>query len=102
MSNRSVRDGIILVGGFHFFMAVLSLVAVAAIFVYTVLPPTSSETTSLAQDLFMPILGMILGLIICGIYVIVGWGLIRLKNIASMIFRNDQNPVYLIRQALNG
>ncbi|MCJ7622319.1 MAG: hypothetical protein MUO76_02360 [Anaerolineaceae bacterium] len=85
MSNRSVRDGIILVGGFHFFMAILSLVAVAAIFVYTVLPPTESGTTRVAQDLFLPVLGMILGLIICGVYIIVGWGLIQLKNISRMI-----------------
>lgn len=85
MSNRTIRDGVILVGGFHFFMAILSLIAVAAIFIYAVLPPVDSETTSLAQELFMPVLGMILGLIICGVYIMVGWGLVQLKNIARMI-----------------
>jgi hypothetical protein len=66
-------------------MAVLCLVGVAAIFVYAVLPPIDLEKPSLTQDLFMPVLGMVLGLIICGVYIIVGWGLIQLKNNARMI-----------------
>ena len=85
MSNRTLRDGVILVGGFHFLMAIFSLVAVAAILVYSVLPLLETETASLAQDMFLPVVGMILGLIICGVYLIVGWGLVQLKNSARMI-----------------
>ena len=84
MSNRSVRDGVILVGGFHFFMAVLCIVAVAAIFVYAVLPPINESVDGLTQALFLPVLGIVLGLIISGIYAAVGWGLMQLKNSARM------------------
>jgi hypothetical protein len=85
MSNRSVRDGIILVGGFHFFMAVLCLVGVAAAFVFAVLPPIQQNVVGLAQKLFLPVLAMILGLIIAGIYAFIGFGLIRLQNSARMM-----------------
>ena len=84
MSNRSVRDGVVLVGGFHFFMAVLCVVAVAAIFVYAVLPPIDENTAGITQALFLPVLGVVLGLIISGIYAAIGWGLMQLKNSARM------------------
>jgi hypothetical protein len=84
MSNRSVRDGVILVGGFHFFMAVLCLVAVSAIFVFSVLPPIETGTAAMTQDLFLPVLGIILGIIISAVYAFIGIGLIQLKNSARM------------------
>jgi hypothetical protein len=84
MSNRSVRDGVILVGGFHFFMAVLCLVAVSAIFVFSVLPPIESGGAVMTQDLFLPVLGIILGIIISSVYAFIGIGLIQLKNSARM------------------
>jgi hypothetical protein len=84
MSNRSIRDGVVLVGGFHFLMAVLCVVAVAAVFVFAVLPPVEKNEAGLTQELFVPVLGIILGLVIAGVYATTGLGLIQLKNSARM------------------
>lgn len=85
MSNRSVRDGVILVGGFHFFMGVLCIVAVAAVFVFAVLPPISEKSSGLTQQLFLPVLGIVLGIIISIAYAAIGTGLIQFKNSARML-----------------
>lgn len=84
MTSRSVRDGVFLVGGFHYFMAAIILLGTAGIFVYSILPPAQSGTAAMTQDLFLPFTGIILGLILCCMYAIVGAGLIRLKNSARM------------------
>ncbi len=85
MSDRTVKDWLIIVGGFHFFMAILSLIAAAAIFIYSVLPTIDSQSPQIAQKLFIPVVGTIISLIMCGVYVLVGFGLIQLRNIARMI-----------------
>ncbi|MBI9048253.1 MAG: hypothetical protein JEZ00_02450 [Anaerolineaceae bacterium] len=84
MTSRSVRDGVFLVGGFHYFMAGVILLGTAGLFVFSLLPPMQNGTVGLTQNLFLPFTGIILGLILCGMYAIVGAGLIRLKNSSRM------------------
>ena len=84
MSERTIRDWMILIGGFHFFMAILALVASAAVFIYAVLPPIDAGN-AIAQDLFIPVVGVIVGLIVSGVYILVGFGVIQLRNLARMI-----------------
>ena len=82
MTSRSVRDGVFLVGGFHYFMAVIFLLATAGIFVFGLMP--SLQGTNASQGLFLPFTGLILGLVLCIMYAVVGAGLIRLKNSSRM------------------
>jgi len=84
MTSRSVRDGVFLVGGFHYFMAAIILLGTAGIFVYSLLPPIQGTANGSTQNLFLPFTGIILGLILCGMYAFVGAGLIRLKNSSRM------------------
>ncbi len=85
MSNRTIKDWLVIVGGFHFFMAILSVIAAAAIFIYAVLPTIDAQPPEIAQKLFIPVVGTIISLIVCGVYVLVGFGLIQLRNLARMI-----------------
>ncbi len=80
MSNQAMRDGITLAGGYHFFMTALCLLAAAAIFVFAVLPPMQSQSDQMAQQLFLPLTGVVFGVVLGGIYAIVGTGLLRLRN----------------------
>jgi hypothetical protein len=84
MTSRSVRDGVFLVGGFHYFMAAVLLLATAGIFVFGLLPPMQEGIVGSTQGLFLPFTGIILGIILCCMYAIVGAGLIRLKNSSRM------------------
>jgi hypothetical protein len=84
MSNQAMRDGITLAGGYHFFMTALSLLAAAAIFVFAVLPPLQNQSDQLAQQLFLPLTGVVFGVVLGIIYAIVGTGLLRLRNSSRM------------------
>jgi hypothetical protein len=84
MTSRSVRDGVFLVGGFHYFIAAIILIGTAGLFVYSILPPIQDGTGAVTQNIFLPFTGIILGLILCGMYTVVGAGLIRLKNSSRM------------------
>ena len=81
MTSRSVRDGVFLVGGFHYFMAVVFFLATAAIFVFGLLPSLQGEVS---QGMFVPFVGIIIGLVLCILYAVVGARLIRLKNSSRM------------------
>lgn len=85
MGERTLKDWMMLLGGFHFFMAIIALIAAAAIFIYAVLPPIDSGLPGLPQALFIPVLGVIISLIVSGVYIMVGFGIIQFRNIARMI-----------------
>lgn len=84
MSNRTIKDGITMVSGFHFFMALLSLIGTAAILVYAVMPSLKTQTPEFAQQLFLPMTGVVFGIIIFGAYIYIGIGLIQLKDWSRM------------------
>jgi hypothetical protein len=89
MSNKSggykaIRDGLILVGAYHFLLAIAWLLGAAAIVVYAIIPPMSNVRAELPQDLFLPIIGLIAGLLMAILYGTVGSGLVQVKNWARM------------------
>lgn len=79
MSNRTLRDGIILVGAFHFLMAFLSLVGAVGIYFYGI-----ATATAQGGSLFMPVLGLMVSLLLFFIYLIIGIGVIRHNNAARI------------------
>jgi hypothetical protein len=79
MSNRTLRDGVVLVGAFHFLMAFLSLVGVVAVYIYGI-----SSGASQSESLFMPIIGLMICILLAIVYFIVGLGIIRHNNSARM------------------
>ncbi len=84
MTSRSVRDGVFLVAGFHYFMAAIILLGTAGIFAYGLTPPMQAAADGSSRNLFLPISGSLLGLILCIVYLVVGVGLSRLKNNSRM------------------
>jgi hypothetical protein len=84
MTSRSVRDGVFLVAGFHYFMAAIVLIGTAGILAYGLNPPIQAGAEGATPNLFLPITGSILGLILCITYLTVGAGLTRLKNNSRM------------------
>jgi hypothetical protein len=79
MSNRTLRDGIVLVGAFHFLMAFLSLVGVVAVYIYGI-----SANSSQGDSLFLPIIGLMVCILLAVVYSVVGLGIIRHNNSARM------------------
>jgi hypothetical protein len=81
-SDKTVRDGVILVASYHFLLAILSLVGSLAIVIFAVLPAINTPST--ANSTFLSIVGIVLGLFLAIFYTVTGSGLIQLKNSARM------------------
>jgi hypothetical protein len=81
-SDKTVRDGVMLVASYHFLLAILSLVGALAIVIFAIMPGFTSTTTS--GSIFLPIVGVIVGIFLAIFYGITGSGLIALKNSARM------------------
>ncbi len=81
-SDKTVWDGVILVASYHFLLALISLLGAAAIVVFAIIP--NMTTTSEPSSIFFPIIGGVVGIILCAWYGIIGSGLISLKNSARM------------------
>ena len=84
LSERGVRDGVTLIGAYHFLLAVASLLGTLAVFVYAILPGLSSGASGVAQSLFLPVLGVIIGFVLTMAYALTGIGLIQIRNSARM------------------
>ena len=82
-NDKTTWDGVILVAAYHFLMAIVSLMGSAAIFVFAIIP-NSTKTGLNPQSIFFPIIGALIGIILCLVYGITGSGLVRLKNSARM------------------
>jgi hypothetical protein len=81
-SDKTVWDGVILVASYHFLMALISLLGAAAIVVFAILPNMTANSEPSA--IFLPIIGVVLGVILSCWYGVIGSGLISLKNSARM------------------
>lgn len=81
-SDKTVWDGVILVASYHFLLALISLLGAAAIVVFAIIP--NMQKTSEPSAIFLPIIGVVLGIILCGWYAVIASGLISLKNSARM------------------
>jgi len=77
---KAIQDGLFLVGAYHFLLGVLWLLASIAIVVYAIIPGVSTPNNTL----FLPIIGLLAGLIMTGLYTWVGSGLIKMANWARM------------------
>jgi hypothetical protein len=81
-SDKTVWDGVILVASYHFLLALISLLGAAATVVFAIIPNMTSISDP--KSIFFPIIGVVVGVILCGWYFIIGSGLISLKNSARM------------------
>jgi len=81
-SDKSVRDGVMLIASYHFLLAILSLVGALAIVIFSIVPAISG--VSAGQPLFLPVVGGIVGIFLTIFYGVTGSGLIALKNSARM------------------
>jgi len=84
LSERGVRDGVTLIGAYHFLLSAAALLGTLAVFVYAILPGLSSGASGAAQSLFLPILGVIIGFVLTVAYALTGIGLIQIRNSARM------------------
>jgi hypothetical protein len=82
-NDKSVWDGVILVASYHFLMAVVCLLGSAATVVFAIIPNLSTAAGS-PQSIFLPVIGVIFGLILSIWYASIGSGLIRLQNSSRM------------------
>jgi len=85
LSERGVRDGVMLVAAYHFLLAIAGFLGAMAIFVYAILPIVGGNSNNAAQSLFLPFLGAVIGLILTIAYLFTGIGLIRFRNSARMV-----------------
>ncbi|NPV86366.1 MAG: hypothetical protein HPY45_10210 [Anaerolineae bacterium] len=83
MSDRSIRDGVLLISGYHYFLAVLALVGVAAVIIYGIVPQLGGE--EVLGAVFVPVLLVLLGLVLAGFYVSVGLGLPKYRNSSRLV-----------------
>lgn len=81
-SDKTVRDGVMLVASYHFLLAILSLVGALAIVIFAIIPSMSSTVGT--SSIFLPIVGVIVGIFLGIFYGVTGSGLIALKNSARM------------------
>jgi len=81
-SDKTVRDGVMLVASYHFLLAILCLVGALAIVIFAIIPGMSVTATT--NSVFLPVVGVIVGLFLAIFYGITGSGLIALKNSARM------------------
>jgi hypothetical protein len=83
LSERGVRDGVVLIAAYHFLLAVASFLSLTAIFVYSIFPVISGNSSNGIQFLYLPILGVVITLFLAIAYFVTGIGLIRIKNAAA-------------------
>ena len=82
LSDKLVRDGIYMISSYHFLLSVVAFIAAAGILVYAVIP--GADQVGAPQGVFMPMVGVVIGVVLAVAYGIVGFGLISLKNSARM------------------
>ncbi|PKN97795.1 MAG: hypothetical protein CVU42_14620 [Chloroflexi bacterium HGW-Chloroflexi-4] len=81
-SDKTVRDGVMLVASYHFLLAILSFVGSLAIVIFAILPTVN--TPSASNTVFLAVVGIAVGLFLAIFYAVTGAGLIQLKNSARM------------------
>lgn len=86
---KAIQDGLFLVGAYHFLLGILWLLASIAIVVYAIIPGVSAPSPTYGvsasnNTLFLPIIGLLAGIIMTGLYTWVGSGLIKMANWARM------------------
>lgn len=81
-SDKTVRDGVMLVASYHFLMAILSLLGALAIVIFAILPAVNTPATP--NSIFIAAVGVVVGLFLAIFYGVTGSGLIQLKNSARM------------------
>jgi len=81
-SDKSVRDGVMLIASYHFLLAILSLVGSLAIVIFSIVPAINGTITT--DSIFLPVVGCIVGIFLAIFYGVTGSGLISLKNSARM------------------
>ncbi len=81
-SDKTVRDGVMLVASYHFLLAILSLVGSLAIVIFAVLPAVNAPAAS--NSIFIAVVGIVIGVFLAIFYAVTGSGLIKLKNSARM------------------
>ncbi len=81
-SDKTVRDGVMLVASYHFLLAILSLVGALAIVIFSIIPAINGTVST--DSLFLPVVGCIVGIFLSIFYGITGSGLIALKNSSRM------------------
>jgi len=86
---KAIQDGLFLVGAYHFLLGVIWLLASIAIVVYAIIPGVNTPTPTYgvaapSNTLFLPIIGLLAGIIMAGLYSWVGSGLIKMANWARM------------------
>ena len=82
-SDKTVRDGVILISSYHFLLAILSLIGALAIVIFTIVPSLTGTAIG-TNSFFMPVVGVIVGVFLAIFYGITGSGLVQLKNSARM------------------
>ncbi|MHB8087495.1 MAG: hypothetical protein ACYDH2_04530 [Anaerolineaceae bacterium] len=81
-SDKTVRDGVMLVASYHFLLAILSLVGSLAIVIFAILPAVNTPAAS--NSIFLAVVGIVVGLFLAIFYAVTGSGLIQLKNSSRM------------------
>lgn len=84
LSERGVRDGVVLIAAYHFLLSIASFLGCLAVFVYAIIPNLPSSSQGGVQTLFLPILGVLISFVLSAAYFITGIGLIQIKNVARM------------------
>ena len=82
-SDKTVRDGVILISSYHFLLAILSLIGALAIVIFSIVPSLTGTATG-TNSFFMPVVGVIVGVFLAIFYGVTGSGLVQLKNSARM------------------
>jgi hypothetical protein len=82
-SDKTVRDGVILVASYHFLLAILSLVGSLAIVIFSIVPSFGTTATS-SNSIFLPIVGVIVGIFLTIFYGVTASGLSKFKNSSRM------------------
>ncbi|MCX6054916.1 MAG: hypothetical protein NTZ74_08400 [Chloroflexi bacterium] len=81
-SDKTVRDGVMLVASYHFLLAILCLVGDLAIVTFSIIPNLNGIAAT--SSVFLPIVGVIVGIFLAIFYSTTASGLIALKNSARM------------------
>lgn len=80
-SDKTVRDGVILVASYHFLLAILALIGTIATVIFAIIPSLSGTGST---SIFLPVVGVIVGVFLALFYGITGSGLVKLKNSSRM------------------